>query len=836
MTATNWTALPHFFLRQAGFAFDTLAFLAAPEVTRLAGEAGGAGAAVERLRGTLLRGLRGDATDAAAKVHRLVAGYRPVPAARIAGLPGAGRRAFDDAGWNAALARAAALRQSFLDAYRGYQRTRAADLRDRYLADPALLDALLLSNEDNFDGIAAWLRQFDPDRADGKDRRRLDLLAMYLQRFCAKNDTNAHFGPVSVGDIRSDAPSLTFDSDGTQRRHTFVSRWAADALATAAYADDALECRPRTVPTVLFENGSAYRVDYRFAPRWTAELVGPIPLRPSEADLLRLCDGTRTAAEVARASSHLDSAEATAALAGLARRGLVVIGPDLPVGTPYPLDELAKMLAQGVRWHASVTEFRDGIADFGAAPPEHRPPAFGRLNELFRRDANVAPSRGHGEHYADRSVLYEECVRHADPLVVGGELLRTVEHDLGLYLDLLLLPARVRLHRQRAILYDWFMAAFGDREASLLAYLRRYEADRPGLADRFDAVEAETAAVHDQIEALLVDDCRGSPSETAVDPDRIRQFLATRQPPVPALCNPDVMIAAESADAVRAGDFRIVVGDCHAVREAISHTSISCLVAQARPDLAATVRRAYGQLLAPDELLVDVVREHDEKTAAQLSVADVDLELSGRSTRERTEALSYRDLAVHCDRGRLRLYAPRVGRYLVLTAAPVGGQSARDDPLAIFSFPRHFTGTALGSSSRRHLPRVRMGRVVLNRESWQVPVEELLRYRPPGPPIHVEDDPDGVLRLSLYRNGHALPRHVFAAVPGEVKPIYVDFDAPILVRQLWRLLRGRSGTVKISEMLPGPDELWLDADTRRRCSELRMALFGSPGTAIRGRD
>jgi len=120
-----------------------------------------------------------------------------------------------------------------------------------------------------------------------------------------------------------------------------------------------------------------------------------------------------------------------------------------------------------------------------------------------------------------------------------------------------------------------------------------------------------------------------------------------------------------------------------------------------------------------------------------------------------------------------------------------------------------------------------MGRVVLNRETWQPDVQELVTHAPPGSPLRPDDDPDGVLRLTLYRRARALPRFTFVSVPGEAKPVFVDFESPALVRQLWRLLRRRSGTVRISEMLPGPDELWLDNGAGRVCSELRMAVFAA---------
>ncbi len=44
--------------------------------------------------------------------------------------------------------------------------------------------------------------------------------------------------------------------------------------------------------------------------------------------------------------------------------------------------------------------------------------------------------------------------------------------------------------------------------------------------------------------------------------------------------------------------------------------------------------------------------------------------------------------------------------------------------------------------------------------------------------------------------------------PEEVKPVYVDWSAPVLVELLARLSR-QAAWLSLSEMLPGPDELWL---------------------------
>jgi len=72
-----------------------------------------------------------------------------------------------------------------------------------------------------------------------------------------------------------------------------------------------------------------------------------------------------------------------------------------------------------------------------------------------------------------------------------------------------------------------------------------------------------------------------------------------------------------------------------------------------------------------------------------------------------------------------------------------------------------------------------------------------------------------------------MPRRVFALAEGEPKPVYVDFDSRALVSILARFARaGSEGTVRVSEMLPGPDQTWLlDADGRRYTSELRLTAI-----------
>jgi len=110
-------------------------------------------------------------------------------------------------------------------------------------------------------------------------------------------------------------------------------------------------------------------------------------------------------------------------------------------------------------------------------------------------------------------------------------------------------------------------------------------------------------------------------------------------------------------------------------------------------------------------------------------------------------------------------------------------------------------------------PRITIGRTVWRRETWDIPADQ----GPPSP--HAAAD---------WARGRGLPRRVFAQCPGETKPIYVNFDSPVLARILCRQLRRAAADTpgqpaRFTEMLPAPDDCWLaDQNGRRYTSELRL--------------
>jgi hypothetical protein len=121
-----------------------------------------------------------------------------------------------------------------------------------------------------------------------------------------------------------------------------------------------------------------------------------------------------------------------------------------------------------------------------------------------------------------------------------------------------------------------------------------------------------------------------------------------------------------------------------------------------------------------------------------------------------------------------------------------------------------------------HTPRVTIDRLVVSRESWSFPPQALDF-------AFVEDEAERFLAARRFRRRHDLPGTLFAKVPVEKKPFYVNLDSPAYLSSFSRLVRRSAekdapeGSVGLSEMLPSFEEVWLpDAEGRRYTSELRL--------------
>jgi hypothetical protein len=804
----RWRYWPHFVLRSTGFPYELLEQQRSPALGRALDALLDAEAALAAERERLLalfdhRQPLGQAlgSDGTRVVFKALRAGRPVP---DAGLPGSVVQELH--AWNQKLSARESAHAEVLAALVSAR----ADTRQalhRAVAREDLREAVFLSSRE------AW-RRMEELRSVGQDEprnrrvREKEMLAVsYLQRLCAKNDTISFFGPQVWGriDETGAVPSLELrhGPDLVDRREVFYEHWGIESLAAALRAD------PEVLPHVTLELAPYLRFD---GAQLCAPGKPPITLDPDVAAVLRLCDGQRSAGEVERLAG-VDDALAT--VEALLDEAIVRDGLRVPTATAHPEDTLRQLVASlpaacsaRGRWLERIDHLIALRDRFAGAPLSERVALAAEIEQAFV-DVGGAAHRKAGQVMAGRDLFYEDCRRPVD-LVLGPRLVERLRP-----LELLLSSQRWMVHEVARRHGARWRSAWQARAASGPVRFLDLVEDL-GLLGKTAAREAEHAVAEDYrarwAEAL---EAPAGARRLDLTSDELARRLGDRftvdgPPPYryATLCAPDVQLAAASVDELRAGRFLVVLCENHVAWPGLTMGALAPFC----PD-----RPALLALLAGDAPLLAHVTDHYE-TYHRAAMCPPAMEVLHEIETSRTPARvpperrhRAADLVVLCDeQGQLQVTPEQGGVRLPLVEVAALNLSER----VIRELPAGLLGGA-------HTPRVTVDGVVLQREQWSFAPAEV----PAG-----EADAPHLLALRAWQKKHDVPDQVFVRIPEERKPFLVDFLAPLLVENFARLLR-KASRVELTEMLPGPGELWLRDERGRYTSELRMTVEAHRGHA-----
>ncbi|MFJ6836213.1 lantibiotic dehydratase [Streptomyces sp. NPDC091209] len=661
-------------------------------------------------------------------------------------------------------------------------------------------------------GIAPFLRWTpSADSRSSMPRQREELVAHYWQRFCVKNDTIGFFGPVGWGRWDPSEPGGVLVDPGTgllAAQEVYFSGWAIDALAKVLAADSALMrwIPPRRVSFVRCADGTA-RVPGRPAQQVAAR----------DLAVLERCDGTRHLNAIA-AELALSEDEAADIVRGLVTHRWVQWRLEVPADT-HPDRALRRILErvpdEAVRERAlerlAVLERgRDAVRAAGTDATALTA-AIGALEADFAALTDSEAQRAKGERTAPcRGLVYSDA-RRAATATLGAGLLAHLEP-----LQLCLTAARWMTNRfaeaVRARLHTVYerLRATGEPVDLATLWLHTLPSPHPDAGDLVDAVQAELRAKWARILDVPPGVRRVRLTTAELAEGVRREFDEPGDGwSLARYISPDVLVVADDEDALARGDVRLVLGEMHC---ALNTMGASLFVHQ-HPDrdelLAETTRDFPGPRLLP-MLPKELPLKWSTRSRPSLDrpqdhyVALVDQ--TGDPHRPRTAASA--DVRVEDRAGRLTAVLPDGTAYDVLDAyANTLTQRVMD----------RFTLRPEGE----HTPRITVDRMTLARETWQLPVSD----------VDFADEKTEAARFVRARHWqlrHELPRFVFVVSPTEPRPFYVDFDSPvyvtILAKAARRLARKDPGArLKVSEMLPTPEQAWLtDDEGRRHTSELRF--------------
>ncbi|MFI7544709.1 lantibiotic dehydratase [Actinoplanes sp. NPDC049599] len=655
-----------------------------------------------------------------------------------------------------------------------------------------------------------------PAGRDSRWRKREGAIANYLQRYTTKCESIGFFGPVGWASWAPDRTGsrVVAGPELLSRRTVYFESWAMDVVATALASRPELRhgVPPRRNPAVWYGTDDARLPSGR-----------RVQLSDAEAAVLRRCDGHRTVRDIGQTLA-LPEEELLALLDRLQKSQLVRVdftGPIESRSERRLRDRLSRVPEPAARDRAlaDLDRLVESAAAVAAAAgdAERLGPAMAALGDEFTQITGENAVRGHGRAYAGRTVVFEDTVRDVSA-EFGGDVLRALGPPLSLLLD----SGRWLAARTGQDYLARFEGYFERRQrtpgaevplASLLALATRDLYTGSGMPAAAAAAIGELRQKWDRILSVPAGVRRHSvtPDEIA---ERVRVEFATDRPPWASGLqhSPDIMICAESADAVSRGDFSLVLGELHLGFNTVESRA---LVDQS-PDPARLLAMAESSA-GPGRIVPVAPREWGTLTRTVPPSALI-------SPGYTYWAMSSDDV-VNLPGGAVplgSLHAARGPKGIEVRCLADG----RTFPL-VEVIGEYLSWVLLNAfrilPPRRHVPRVSIGRLIVARETW--------RFAPRACDwVNQLDESRRYLQMREWVRRAGLPREAFCVTAIERKPIYVDFTSLPLTSNLAAVIRrmdrdGADGQVTISEMLPDRDSCWLtDADGEKYAAELRMVV------------
>lgn len=677
----------------------------------------------------------------------------------------------------------------------------AANVLPRYLVFGAPSANALLAEALGPEGSA-----LSPRNKRARERERHVLL--YLQRIAAKNDTFSEFGPASWGRVAAAGDGISFrpDSPITQREG-FLERWTAQTIADAINKDVGVrpELSPRIHPHGRLDQD--YYVD--------GDTGIQVRLDERSRAILEQADGKTPAY---RFSESIDD------IAELAERSLLKWGVEIPALDPYSVDTLLKDIGA---WRDNAVRSR-WLETVGAIAK--LPHLFARTADPAERKSIMSTARGvltelgaaekasQRSLYAALNPIAEECFRDSE-FSVAEKVIDQIATDGALWIDFwrdsyALIAARVAAGLRELLA----QVAPNSDSVTLPKYLNHCANARMSLTGPGLVVLAATAfrevkqafirqiSTHAHLPeyALTAEDCHIV--RNTFDFPRFDEYTYP---------SADLQLSAVSPEAVATGSYEWILGELHPPVAILHHGAYwSCPDHGALSDaLSSTVfgrPSAHFGIFAADFTAHTSVHYFDALPRLTNFVASQRAHPSWRQVPP-----SEVEVFVEEGTGDVAMRHRDSHEYL--------GSFARAWIIPLGFHPFHF-----GISP--HTPRLRCGKVIVQRRAWTVRLDEF----PAGNFTGVSRDL--VLAIERLRAEKDWPRHIYirpteqalrrSGAEGrdkDTKPVYIDLESYLFLEIFYRWL-SKSGELEVTEMLPDPDHLCWEESDGHRTFELRTLI------------
>ncbi|MGI6187820.1 MAG: lantibiotic dehydratase [Brevibacillus sp.] len=824
LAASVWTWFPHFVLRSTGFPFEWIGRMRMEETQQVLE----AVFAWEEKRHRLVEQWERDVlpllTDKAIRWEKpqqkvLASVYRKVKKAcafnenERAGIQAIGRSELSEWAhqWQETFQQEEQLYRQAEQVFAG-EWERVREELHTCIAHPRFREAVFLSNPSFYERGFAYFDQHRADQTRDSRWRQLERqFFTYLQRFTAKNETASFFGPVNYGRIAEGEGTGTNglitaqwpDTFALEKRVAFYAFWVLQELAALVAADPALA---DVVP--LMFRGSSKQVQLEHF---------------SEGMSVREW-AKATGAAVEQTRQEVDRLIANSTL-----QRIFPIPSSVIHGLADLIERIGRLQAETEaergakeRWLSVLRQLQRLQHQFEQGDLQERIAILERVETMVSDLTRLAPRRGEGELFRDRTVLYEDT-RGNLTICLDRRMVDHLITDLYGPLKIATVYTTLRKERYMKIAMQIYRRMFGNRQAVRFdQFVVACHKLLPELADGArehgdadDPLEEFLRIFHQSCDAYLA-----GHSPTLISPE-FAAFLHKMKDDDLYLTSPDLLVMFDSGAKGGATAPTFVLGELH---HGITmegwmlsfHSDADRVREEIRQEIVrhlAIVQERSKRKILPANLIFN----RKMKTAPQ-EYPGVMVEVSGYASTRRPDAtFGLKDLVVRVDGDELVLTLRGDDRAIRFYPPAFGFTEQAYVPFALFSFP-----IVQMPTYRREgfTPRIETGHLVVQRAQWTLSTEDLQTV------IRAKEPFSAYVAVQKVRRQYSLPRHVFLRVPSEQKPVYLDLENPYAV-ELLQHLAGKNETVTFSEMLPAPDQLWLRDRHGTYCSELRTLLMRS---------
>ncbi len=642
------------------------------------------------------------------------------------------------------------------------------------------------------------------NRAAGRERH----LLLYLQRIAAKNDTFSEFGPSSWGIAQSEDSGIQFSTDSSAlRREVFLERWTAHAIAAALNADPAVrpELSPRPHPNGRIGGDT-------FISAVSGEII---PLDPATRAIVARCDGNTPAHSLGTDLALLEN---------LAAQNVIRWEAEVRALEPHAFDVLVSEITQ---WRDSPTRKRwldilEPLAALCTKFTGARDVAI--RNEIMQQarcwlgEVGVVAQSSQRFLYNAANPIGEDCSRVSN-FTISEKMIDEVAREAEPWIDLWRDSYAFIASRVAAGLRGLFQTApIKDGAVALPAFLRHCEAQKMPLNSHGLVALAHIAFL--ELKCAFQDILAKRPNapEWTLSVEECHFVRSNFEYPKfdeYTFPSADLQISAASIDHANRGEYEWILAELHPPIAMLHH----CMYWDC-PDKPAFARAlastACGQPnffygFAPADFTAHTtVRQFDVIPELSYFVAPRPgkQEWQRIPTAETEVFINEASGDVALRKRGSREYLGSFSRYWII-------------PLGFHPF---YFGRG------PHMPRLRCGKVIVQRESWTVTADEL------GTGNFTGVSRDLVIAIERLRIARNLPRFVYirpteqalrrSGAEGrdkDTKPIFIDFESYLFIEIFHRWLT-KAGQVEVTEMFPDPDHLlWQESDGRRTF-ELRTLI------------